>query len=84
MIKFAYFPLRDSTKLENLHIPKSKFDVSDIKKSYSQNIQNLKEMYLLDFSIQRYWKKSLKKFYECFYWSQGLNRQGKGQAVHGS
>ena len=43
------------------HIPKSKFDnVFDIRKDYSLNIQNMRTIYLLGFSIQRLWEKSLK------------------------
>ena len=41
-------------------IPKSKFDVFDIKEIYSQNIQNMRQICLLGFSIQRLWGKSLK------------------------
>ena len=34
------------------HIPKSKFDnVFDIRKDYSLNIQNIRKIYMLGFSI---------------------------------
>ena len=42
------------------HIPKSKFDVVDIRKSYSLNIHNVRKIHLLGFSIQRLWGKSLE------------------------
>ena len=42
------------------HILKSKFDVFDIRKDYSPNVQNMRKIYLLGFSIQRLWEKSLK------------------------
>ena len=43
------------------NIPKSKFDnVFDIREDYSLNIQNIRKMYLLGFSIQRLWGKSLE------------------------
>ena len=42
------------------NIPKSKFDVFDIREVYSQNIQNMRKICLLGFSIQRLWGKSLK------------------------
>ena len=32
------------------HFPKSKFDVFDIRKSYSQNIHNVRKVHLLGFS----------------------------------
>ena len=37
------------------NIPKSKFDVFDIREDYSLNIQNIRKIYLLGFSIQRKW-----------------------------
>ena len=42
------------------NIPKSKFYVFDIRRSYSQNIQNMRKIYLLGFSVQLLWGKSLK------------------------
>ena len=40
---------------------KSKFDnVFDIREDYSLNIQNIRKIYLLGFSIQRLWGKSLE------------------------
>ena len=42
------------------NIPKSKFDVFDIRADYSLNIQNIWKIYLLGFSIQRLWGKSLE------------------------
>ena len=43
------------------HIPKSKFDnVFDIREDYSLNIQIMRIIYLLGFSIQRLWEKSLE------------------------
>ena len=42
------------------NIPKSTFDVFDIREVYSQNIQNMRKICLLGFSIQRLWGKSLK------------------------
>ena len=43
------------------NIPKSKFDtVFDIREDYSLNIQNMRKIYLLGFSIQRLWEKSLE------------------------
>ena len=42
------------------NIPKSKFDVFDIREDYSLNIQNIRKIYLLGFSIQRLWGKSLE------------------------
>ena len=41
------------------NFPKSKFDVFDIRRSYSQNIQNMRKICLLGFSIQRLWGKLL-------------------------
>ena len=42
------------------HIQKSKFDnVFGIRKDYSLNVQNMRKIYLLGFSIQRLWGKSL-------------------------
>ena len=42
------------------NIPKSKFDFFDIREDYSLNIQNIRKIYLLGFSIQRLWGKSLE------------------------
>ena len=42
------------------NIPKSEFDVFDIREDYSLNIQNIRMIYLLGFSIQRFWEKSLE------------------------
>ena len=43
------------------NIPKSKFDnVFDIREDYILNIQNIRKIYLLSFSIQRLWGKSLE------------------------
>ena len=43
------------------NIPKSKFDnVFDIREDYSLNIQNIRKIYLLGFSIQRLWGKSFE------------------------
>ena len=43
------------------NIPKSKFkNVFDIRQDYSLNIQNIRKIYLLGFSIQRLWGKSLE------------------------
>ena len=45
------------------NISKSKFDnVFDMREDFSLNIQNVREIHLLGFSIQRLWEKS-------FYWS---------------
>ena len=53
------------------HIPKSKFDnVFDIKEEYSLNIQNMRTIYLLGFSIQRLWGKSLE-ISRNFSWVRG-------------
>ena len=69
MIKFAYFSMWESTKLENWlsgnllvksNISKSKFDVFDIREDFGLNIQNMRENHLLGFSIQRLWAKSLE------------------------
>ena len=46
--------------LVKLNIPKSKFDVFDIREDFSLNIQNMRKIHLLGFSIQRLWEKSLK------------------------
>ena len=46
------------------NIPKSKFDVFDIREDYSLNIQNIRKIYLLGFSIQR----NLWKFLGTFLW----------------
>ena len=40
-------------------IPKSKFDVFDFRKDYSLNVQNMRKIYLLGFSVQRLWEKSI-------------------------
>ena len=53
------FPLRESIKLENFHIPILKFEVFDIRKDYSLNIQNIRKIHFLCFSIQGLWGKSL-------------------------
>ena len=37
------------------NIPKSKFDVFDIRKSNRLNIHNVRKIHLLGFSIQRLW-----------------------------
>ena len=42
------------------YIPKSKFDVFDIKKSHRLYIHNVRKIHLLGFSVQRLWGKSLK------------------------
>ena len=42
------------------NIPKSKFDVFDIREDYSLNIQNIRKIYFWGFSKQRLWGKSLK------------------------
>ena len=43
------------------HIPKSTFDsIFDIREDYSLSIQNMRTIYLLGFSIQRLWQKSLE------------------------
>ena len=42
------------------NMPKSKFDVFDIREDYSINIQNIRKIYLLGFSIQRLWGKCLE------------------------
>ena len=42
------------------NIPKSKFYVFDIRMSYSQNIKNMRKIYVLGFSVQRLWGKSLE------------------------
>ena len=48
-------------KQVKLNIPKSKFyNIFDIRRSYSQNIQNMRKIYLLGFSVQQLWGKSLK------------------------
>ena len=69
MIKFAYFSMWESTKLVGLsgnvllksNISKSKFDnVFDIREDFSLNIQNMRKIHLLGFSIQRLWVKSLE------------------------
>ena len=68
MIKFAYFSMWESTKLVGLsgnvlvksNISKSKFDVFDIREDFSLNIQNMRKIHLLGFSIQRLWEKSLE------------------------
>ena len=68
MIKFAYFSMWESTKLVGLsgnvlvksNISNSKFDVFDIWEDFSLNIQNMRKIRLLGFSIQRLWEKSLE------------------------
>ena len=40
------------------NIPKSKFDVFDIREDFSLNIQNMRKIILLGFSIQRLWEKT--------------------------
>ena len=40
------------------NISKSKFDVFDIREDFSLNIQNMRKIHLLGFSIQRLWEKS--------------------------
>ena len=42
------------------NISKSKFDVFDIREDFSLNIQNMRKIHLLGFSIQRLWGKSLE------------------------
>ena len=43
------------------NISKSKFDnVFDIREDFSLNIQNMRKIHLLGFSIQRLWEKSLE------------------------
>ena len=42
------------------NISKSKFDVFDIREDLSLNIQNMRKIHLLGFSIQRLWEKSLE------------------------
>ena len=43
------------------HIRKTKFNnVFDIRKDYSLIVQNMRKIFLLGFSIQRLWKKSLE------------------------
>ena len=42
------------------NISKSKFDVFDIREDFSLNIQNMRKIYSLGFSIQRLWEKSLE------------------------
>ena len=39
---------------------KSKSDVFDIREDFSLNIQNMRKIHLLGFSIQRLWEKSLE------------------------
>ena len=41
------------------NIPKSKFYVFELRRSYCQNIQNMRKNYLLGFSVQQLWGKSL-------------------------
>ena len=46
---------------DKIKIPKSKFDnIFDIREDDSLNIQNIRKIYLLGFSIQRLWGKSLE------------------------
>ena len=40
------------------NIPKSKFDVFDIREDFSLNIQNMRKIILLGFLIQRLWEKT--------------------------
>ena len=42
------------------NISKSKFDVFDIREDFSLNIQNMRKIHLLGFSIQQLWEKSLE------------------------
>ena len=42
------------------NISKSKFDVFDIREDFSLNIQNMRKIHLLGFSILRLWEKSLE------------------------
>ena len=42
------------------NIPKSQFDVFDITEDYGLNIQNMRKIFLVGFSIQRLWGKSLE------------------------
>ena len=42
------------------NIPKSKFDVFDVREDCSLNIQSMRKIHLLGFSIQRLWGKSLE------------------------
>ena len=42
------------------NISKSKFDVFDIREDLSLNIQNMRKIHVLGFSIQRLWEKSLE------------------------
>ena len=42
------------------NISNSKFDVFDIREDLSLNIQNMRKIHLLGFSIQRLWEKSLE------------------------
>ena len=42
------------------NISKSKFDVFDIREDFSLNIQTMRKIDLLSFSIQRLWEKSLE------------------------
>ena len=42
------------------NISKSKFDVFDIREDFSLNIQNMRKIHLLGFSIQRLGEKSLE------------------------
>ena len=42
------------------NISKSKFDVFDIREDFSLNIQNMRKIHLLVFSIKRLWEKSLE------------------------
>ena len=47
--------------LVKLNIPKSKFyNIFDIRRSYSQNIQNMRKIYLLGYSVQGLLGKSLE------------------------
>ena len=51
------------------YIPKSKFDVFDIRKSHRLYIHNVRKIHMLGFSVQRVWGKSLKISRSVSYWS---------------
>ena len=42
------------------NIPTSEFGFFDSREDYSLNIQNMRKIYMLGFSIQRFWEKSLE------------------------
>ena len=46
--------------LIRLFVPKSKFDVLDIRKEYCLYIQNMMKIYLMGFPTERFWGKSLE------------------------